>query len=47
MKERVPLGQRFYDNVFILLVAGIVVMTVFYTLWGLVEVTSLSTAPLP
>lgn len=47
MNERVPFGQRFYDNIFILLVAGIVVMTVFYTLWGLVEVTSLPPAPLP
>lgn len=43
----VPQGQRLYDNLWLLLVAGIVVMTVFYTLWGLWEVLSLPPAPLP
>lgn len=46
-EEKVPLGQRLFDNPFILLAAGLVVMIVFYTLWGLWEVTSLSPAPLP
>ncbi len=45
--ERTPLGQRLYDNVFLLLVAGVVVMAVFYTLWGLWEVLTLPPAPLP
>ncbi len=45
--ERIPLGQRLYENPFILLVAGILVMVVFYTLWGLQEVLSLPQAPLP
>ena len=31
----VPLGQRLFDNVFLLLAAGIVVMLVVYTGWGL------------
>jgi len=44
---RVPLGQRLYDNPFLLLVAGIVVMLLFYTLWGLWEITSLPKATLP
>jgi hypothetical protein len=43
----VPLGQRLYDNPFLLLVAGLVVMAVFYTGWGLWEIMSLETAPLP
>ena len=43
----VPLGQRLYDNPFLLLVAGIVVMLLFYTLWGLWEITSLPKATLP
>ncbi|MBI4537895.1 MAG: hypothetical protein HY704_00110 [Gemmatimonadetes bacterium] len=43
----VPLGQRLFDSPFLLLVAGLVVMVVFYTLWGLLEVGSLSQAPLP
>lgn len=45
--EQVPLGQRLFDNTFLLLVAGIVVMVVFYTFWGLWEVLSLPQAPLP
>jgi hypothetical protein len=45
--EKIPLGQRLYDNPFILLIAGIIVMAVFYTLWGLWEVMSLPQAPLP
>ena len=43
----VPLGQRLYDNVFLLLIAGILVMVLFYTGWGLWEINSLSDAPLP
>lgn len=45
--ERVPLGQRLYDNPWVLLVAGILVMVVFYTAWGLWEVARLPQAPLP
>lgn len=46
-KEQVPLGQRLYEKPFLLLIAGIVVMLAFYTLWGLVEILSLKPAPLP
>jgi hypothetical protein len=45
--ETVPLGQRLYDSPFLLLAAGIIIMVVFYTGWGLWEVLSLETAPLP
>jgi len=45
--DPVPLGQRLFDNPFLLLVAGIVVMVVFYTAWGLWEIMSLPTATLP
>lgn len=45
--EKIPLGQRIFDNPFLLLVACIAVMFVFYTGWGLVELASLSEAPLP
>lgn len=45
--DKPPLGQRIYDNVFLLLLAGILVMGVFYTAWGLWEVLSLPQAPLP
>jgi hypothetical protein len=43
----VPLGQRLFDRPFLLLVAGIVVMIAFYTLWGLVELLRLPKATLP
>lgn len=43
----VPLGQRLYDRPFLLLVAGIVVMVVSFTAWGLWEIATLPSAPLP
>jgi hypothetical protein len=45
--ERIPLGQRLLDSPFLLLVACIVVMFVFYTGWGLLELALLTEAPLP
>lgn len=42
-----PLGQRLFDNIYLLLVAGIVVMAVLYTGWGLWEVLTLPATPLP
>ena len=45
--REVPLGQRLLDRPFLLLVAGLVVMFGFYTIWGLVEIASLPTATLP
>ena len=46
-QEPVPLGQRLLDRPFLLLLAGLVVMFGFYTLWGLYEILSLPKAPLP
>jgi hypothetical protein len=43
----VPLGQRLFDRPFLLLLLGLLVMFVFYTGWGLIEIFSLSEAPLP
>jgi hypothetical protein len=45
--EPVPLGQRLYDSPFLLLVAGILVMVLLYTGWGLWEILTLTPAPLP
>jgi hypothetical protein len=45
--ERVPLGQRLFDNVFLLLAAGLLVMFLFYTGWGLWEVVTLPDGRLP
>ena len=47
VEDRVPLGQRLYDSPFLLLVAGIAVMAVVYTLWGLWEILTLPQATLP
>lgn len=45
--EDLPLGQRLYDRPFLLLVAGILVMIVCFTAWGIWEVMSLPPATLP
>ena len=42
-----PLGQRLLDHPFLLLLAGLVVMFGFYTVWGLYEILSLPRATLP
>ena len=43
----IPLMQRLYDSPFLLLAACIVVMFVFFTAWGVLEIMSLEPAPLP
>ena len=45
--QEIPLGQRLLDRPFLLLVAGLVVMFGFYTIWGLFEILSLPKAMLP
>lgn len=44
---RPPLGQRLLDRPFLLLAAGLVVMFLFYTGWGLVEILTLARGLLP
>ncbi|CAN5656812.1 hypothetical protein BH23GEM9_BH23GEM9_36180 [soil metagenome] len=46
-EEELPLGQRLYDNWLLLMIAGILIMAVIYTGWGLWEIMSLPTATLP
>jgi hypothetical protein len=46
-KERPPLGQRFFDNVFLLLALGLIIMFVIYTGWGLWEILTMPKATLP
>lgn len=45
--QEIPLGQRLYDNVFLLLVAGVIIMVLLYTGWGLWEIMTLPPAALP
>lgn len=42
-----PLGQRFYDNVFLLLALGIAIMVVVFTGWGWWEIATMPAATLP
>ena len=45
--EKIPLGQRLFDNVFLLLALGMVVMLVAFTGWGLWEILAMPKATLP
>jgi hypothetical protein len=42
--ERVPFMQRVLDNPFLLLFLGVTIPTVFYVLWGVMEVASIPIA---
>lgn len=46
-EEPIPRLQRLYDSPFLLLLAGLIVMFVVYTGWGLVEILTLPAATLP
>jgi hypothetical protein len=41
---RIPIMQRILDNPFILLFIGVVVPTVFYVIWGIMEIVSIPIA---
>ncbi len=43
--EHIPFFQRVLDNPFLLLFIGIVMPTVFYILWGVMEIATLPLAP--
>ena len=45
--EPMPLGQRFFDNVFLLLGLGLAIVAVLYTGWGMWEILTLPKATLP
>lgn len=42
--ERIPVMQRVLDNPFLLLFLGVVIPTVFYILWGIMEVITIPLA---
>lgn len=42
--ERVPIMQRIIDNPFLLLFIGVVFPTVFYVLWGIMELVTIPIA---
>ena len=43
--EPVPIMQRIIDNPFLLLFIGVVFPTVFYVVWGIMELVSIPIAP--
>jgi hypothetical protein len=42
--ERIPFMQRVLDNPFLLLFLGVTIPTVFYILWGVMELTQVPLA---
>jgi hypothetical protein len=45
--EHVPLGQRFFDNMYLLLSLGLLIMFLLFTGWGLWEILSMPKGTLP
>lgn len=45
--ERLPLGQRLFDNMYLLLTLGVLVMLVVFTAWGMWEILSMPKGTLP
>jgi hypothetical protein len=42
--EPIPMMQRVLDNPFLLLLVGILVPTIFYIVWGIIEITQIPMA---
>jgi hypothetical protein len=47
VSEPIPRGQQFFDNIFLLLILGLLIMIVLYTAWGMWEILTLPQATLP
>ena len=43
--ENIPAMQSLIDNPFLLLFIGVAMPTVFYTVWGIMEIVTLPVAP--
>lgn len=43
-EQQIPAMQRLLDNPFVLLVLGIAIPTVFYIVWGIIEITQIPIA---
>ena len=42
--ERIPLMQKILDNPFLLLFLGVTIPTVFYVIWGVMEIVQIPIA---
>jgi hypothetical protein len=45
--EPIPIGQRLFDNMYLLLALGVLVMLVVFTAWGLWEILAMPKGTLP
>ena len=43
--ERIPFMQQLLDNPFLLLFIGVTMPTVFYIIWGIMEIVTIPIAP--
>lgn len=43
----IPFMQRMFDKPFLLLILGVSVVGLFYTVWGLIEILTIPPATLP
>lgn len=43
-KEKIPAMQQLLDNPFLLLFLGVTIPTVFYVLWGIMEIVTIPIA---
>jgi hypothetical protein len=44
-EEPIPVMQRILDNPFLLLFLGVTIPTVFYIVWGVMEIVTIPVAP--
>jgi hypothetical protein len=44
--QRIPVMQQVLDNPFLLLFLGIAIPTVFYIVWGIMEIVTIPISPL-
>jgi hypothetical protein len=45
--EPIPIGQRLFDNIYLLLALGVLVMLLVFTAWGMYEILSMPKGTLP
>lgn len=46
-EEKIHFIQKFMDNIWLLLVLGLAIPILSYTLWGIIELLSIETGTLP
>ncbi|HEY8738255.1 MAG TPA: hypothetical protein VIO62_14575 [Candidatus Dormibacteraeota bacterium] len=44
-RQRVPFGQLLFDDLFMLLLIGVAMPFIFFTIWGLLDISSIPQLP--